>query len=124
MESWIEAWQELRRTIPGQPRCPEHPDYPCVHTLVQGVPNDIIDVSDAGILVRSHRTMNEDFIEAGRFERWWQHLIAHGSASIDVGDPHNPHRWRSRIVGAILAAGLPRHVRYTGGSTLEYLGRP
>lgn len=123
MESWSEIWQELRRNSLNLPRCSEHPEYPYFQTLVQGVPNDIVNVSEAGFLVRSHRTMNEDFIEAARFEKWWLHLVAHGSASIDVRNRNNPHRWRARAVGAMLAAGLPRHVRCVGESTLEYIGR-
>ena len=121
-DDWTEIWKELRRNIASQPRCPEHPEHPCVHTLLLGVTNDILAVREAGLLVRSHRTMNQDFIPARRIERWWRHLIAHGTASIQAGDPNNPRRWRARLVGAVLAAGLPGHVRYAGDNTLEYIG--
>ena len=122
MERWDEVWQEFRRNIASQPCCPEHPEYPYVRTLLLGVPNDVVDVSEQGFTVRSHHTMNEDFIPARRIEKWWQHLVAHGSASIHAGDPNNPRRWRARLVGALLTVGLPRHVKYAGGNTLEYIG--
>ena len=122
MGNWYAVWKELRHNITSQPRCAEHPKYPCVHTLLQGVTNDIIDVSEAGLLVRSHRTMNEDFVPARRIERWWEHLVAHGSASIQAGDANNPRRWRARLVGAILVAGLPKSVKYVGDNTLQYVG--
>lgn len=120
MGNWNAVWEELRRNIDRQPRCAEHPEHPCVQTLLLGVTNDILEVSEAGLRVRSHRTMKEDFIPARRIEKWWQHLITRGSASIHAGDPNNPRRWRARLVGAILMAGLPRHVRYIGENTLEY----
>jgi hypothetical protein len=121
MERWPAIWKELRHNLSHQPRCPDHPEHPCVHTLVQGVPNDILEIRDDGILVRSHRTMNADFIPAHRVQRWWEHLATHGSASLHTGSENNPHRWRSRIVGAVVALGLPRHVRPVDGSTLELI---
>jgi hypothetical protein len=68
--------------------------------------NDVIDVSREGITVRSHRTKRDDFIGVSIFETWWEHLIEKGSASLRPGHSNNPHRYRSRIVGAIMAAGL------------------
>ncbi len=97
----------------------QHPDYPHVRTVVQGVINDLLEIDEGGILVRSHRTNREDYIEAGRFRTWWEHLTIHGSASLHPGDPNNPHRWRSRVVGAMLLAGLPNRLRQVHGDTIE-----
>jgi hypothetical protein len=121
MERWPTIWKELRENILSRPKCPEHPDHPCVRTLARGVPNDILAVGEEGILARSHKTMNEDFIPARRFETWWNHLDEHGSASLRAGAANNPHRWRSRIVGALLAAGLADRVR-VNGDMLERVG--
>jgi hypothetical protein len=117
--NWPAVWQELRDNLAKQPPCPHHPEYPHVSTLSQQVINDIIKVSESGILVRSHRTFHEDFIEASRFEIWWKHLDANRSASLYSGRPNNPHPWRARIVGAIMATCLPDRVRVVNSNMIE-----
>jgi hypothetical protein len=97
--TWDAFWQELCNQLTMQPACPQHPAYPHVRTIRQGVINDLIDISERGILVRSHRTVREDLIEPRRFEIWWNHLVTYGSASLHPGDPHNPHPWRSSVTG-------------------------
>jgi hypothetical protein len=119
---WPAAWQEIQRNIAKQPRCPQHPEYPTVSTLAQKSPNDIISITDKGILVRSHKTMREDFIEVRRFEIWWDYLTQNGSASLKPGGTDNPHPWRSKIVGAILAAGLPKVIKAADANTLKSIG--
>jgi hypothetical protein len=88
---------------------------------VQGNINDIIRKDDKGIVLRSHKSMREDYIEARRFQVWWNHLASEGSASLAPGDPNNPHRWRSRIVGAILGKCLPSRIRIVGTSDIELI---
>jgi len=117
--NWLAVWQELRDNVAKQPPCPQHPEYPHVSTLSQRVINDIVEVGENGILVRSHRSNNEDFIEARRFKTWWNHLVTYGSASLDPGGSNNPHPWRSRIVGAIMAICLPDKIRVVDSSTIE-----
>jgi hypothetical protein len=109
---WQQVWQELRDALLLQPRCPDHPEYPCVRTLRQGIVNDIIRVGPDGVLVRSHQTNRDDFIEADRFRVWWDHLQRFGTASLAPNDQNNPNPWRARIVGAILAGCLPARVRW------------
>ena len=116
---WPAVWQELRDNLAHQPPCPEHPEYPCVRTLAQGLINDIINVGENGIIVRSHRTLREDYIEASRFQTWWNHLVSKGSARLAPGAPNNPHRWRSRIVGAIMGTCLPNRIRVVGTGAIE-----
>jgi len=111
IKPWPEMWQELQTKLRKLPPCPEHHQYPCVRTLAQGVVNDIVDVSSKGVKVRSHRTEATDSIKKSIFERWWNHLVAEGSASLRPGDSNNPDAYRSRIVGAILAACLPDKIR-------------
>jgi len=111
-EVWEEAWLALREALTRQSRCQEHPDHPCVRTLVQEVVNDIIRVGPDGIVVRSHRTSREDPIEASRFRVWWEQLQREGFASLIPGGDNNPHRWRSRVVGAIWARCLPRQIEW------------
>jgi hypothetical protein len=123
LPTWETIWNELRGALAAQSPCPQHPKYPQVRTVVQGVINDLLSIDEQGILVRSHRTQHEDFIEARRFAVWWDHLTAHGSASLHPGDPNNPHRWRSRIVGAMLLTGLPNRLRLVHGDTIELLGQ-
>ncbi len=118
--NWPEVWQQLCTSISQQPRCPQHPEYPCVRTLSLGIINDILEVSDEGILVRSHRTLHDDFIEASRFEVWWKQLSTSGQASLVPGGVGNPHRWRARIVGAIMATCLPELIKTVSPNTLEY----
>ena len=118
---WQTVWKELRDNLAKQPHCREHPDYPCVKTLAQEITNDMIEISEEGITVRSHRTYREDFIEARRFRIWWNHLISKGSASIKPGDANNPHPWRSRIVGAIFAHCLPDRIRVVDNNCIEFI---
>ena len=40
--NWPEVWQRLCASISQQPRCPQHPEYPCVRTLSQGIINDYL----------------------------------------------------------------------------------
>lgn len=117
--TWPAVWRELRERLAALPRCPQHPAYPHIRTLRQGVVNDVIEISELGILVRSHRTQREDRIEARRFELWWSHLILRGSASLRPDDLNNPHPWRSRIVGAIILTALPDRTRLVHGDTIE-----
>jgi hypothetical protein len=119
--NWSVIWQELCDNLTQQPRCLEHPSYPCFRTLAQGVINDIIKIDEHGLWVRSHRTLHEDYIEEKRLETWWTHLAAHKTASLSPGDPNNPHPWRSRLVGAILATGLPHRIRRLDTGTLALL---
>lgn len=118
---WQLIWKEMQNNLISQPRCPEHPEYPCVKSLSQGVINDILQVDMKGILLRSHRSNNEDFIDAKRFETWWNHLKDKKSASLTPGDPENPNPWRSRIVGAIIAACLPKKIRIIGSNIIELI---
>jgi hypothetical protein len=104
---WEEVWQELQNNLKLQPPCDEHPEYRCIYTLKQDVPNDIMRVGDDGVLIRSHSTMQEDFIKVEVFRTWWEHLRNHRTASLVEGDPNNPERWRSRVVGAIWFRCLP-----------------
>ena len=116
---WSVVWQELRENLVKQPPCPDHPEYPHVRTLVRHVINDVIEVCEHEICVRSHLTSHPDPIKAGRFKIWWDHLVAKGSASLSPGDPNCPHPWRSCIVGAIIATCLPHRIRVVSPSTIE-----
>lgn len=109
-ESWSDVWRELRNNMRSQPPCPEHPEYPHVRTLHLGVINDIVEVAEHTLRVRSHRSRNEDTIEARTMETWWDHLLANGSASTDPDSANCPHIWRARVVGAILATCLPSRI--------------
>ena len=122
--NWSVVWQELRDNLAKQPRCPQHPDYPHINTLVQQVINDIIEVGEGGILVRSHRTFHKDFIEASRLETWWNHLVANKSASLHPGDPNNPHPWRARLVDAIMVTCLPNMIRVVNADTVKLVQQP
>lgn len=120
---WPAVWVELRTNLESQPKCSIHPAYPHVKTLSQHVVNDIIQVEEEKILVRSHRTLREDSIEAQRFETWWNHLVTDGSASLVPGDPNNAHPWRSRVVGAILAVCLPNRILRDGQDLIRLIRR-
>jgi hypothetical protein len=111
-DSWEVVWQELREALLAQPARDGGIGLPCVHTLGLEVANDIVRVGEDGVLVRSERTGRDDFIEARRFQAWWDHLKAEGMASLIPGEEGNPHRWRSRLVGAIWARCLPGRVEW------------
>ena len=111
---WPEVWQELQNELRNQPRCPEHPQYPCVTTLALGVINDIVEVSEEGIKIVSHLTGHEDFLKASQVKKWWDHLVMTGSASLRPDDA--PDSDRSRIVGAILVTCLPNRITLDEGS--------
>ena len=108
---WPAVWQELRDNLTRQPACPEHPEYCHVKTMSRGVINDVLEVSDDGIRVRSHRTGRVDFIQAFHFRTWWDHLAANGSASLYPGSGNTPPARRARIVSAIMVACLPNRIR-------------
>lgn len=113
-ELWEQVWDELRGELTRQPRCAEHPEFPCVRTLAQGAVNDILDVNRDEIRVRSHRTNNEDLIPASSFRAWWLHLEQHATASLNPNDPNCPWSDRAVLVGAILARCLPHRVEHEG----------
>jgi hypothetical protein len=121
-ESWEVVWKELREALTKQPRCTEHPKYPSVRTLGQQVINDIIDVDASEVVVRSHKTMKEDHIEAERFRIWWEHLQHHGTASLVPDDKNNPHPWRSRVVGAFWVRCLPMRVHHKSSREIQLVG--
>jgi hypothetical protein len=116
---WQSIWKEMQNNLINQPRCPDHPEYPHVRSLAQGVINDILEVDEKGVRIRSHLSDNEDFIDAERFEIWWNHLLDYKSASLVPGAPNNPHLWRSRIVGAIIATCLPDKIKIVDPKTIE-----
>ena len=109
-DQWTRVWSDLRANLAARPRCPQHPGLPCVSTLANRVINDILDITDEGITVRSHRTRRSDVIPASVFRRWWRHLETGSPASLRPGAPDNPDADRSRVVGAILVTCLPRLV--------------
>lgn len=118
-DNWPKIWKQLRANLASRPHCPEHPEFPHVRTLVRGVINDVIAIEQDGLRVRSHRSENEDFIEAERFRRWWQHLCQKGYASIKTGHPTNPDPWRSSVVGAIFVQALSGYVKQAGPSEIK-----
>jgi hypothetical protein len=119
--TWADLWQELRQNLHAQPRCQVHPKYPCVSTLAQGVVNDIIEIGDQGITVRSHRTLRKRLIRATQLKAWWDHLLVVGSASLTSRSPNCPRTGHARVVGALLAAGLPNRIRVVDHNTIELI---
>jgi len=119
MSDWTTVWSELRKNLLNQPTCPIHSNYPCVRTLAQGVINDVIHVGKDEIIVRSHRTMRRDSIGRRRFRTWWQYLEENGFVSLKSGAQDNPHPWRSRLVGAIMATCLPLRIKIVNNNLLE-----
>jgi transcriptional regulator with XRE-family HTH domain len=116
-ELWNRIWDELQLGLRSQPPCPIHSEYPCIRTLGQEIVNDILEVTNEGVLVRSHRTNKDDVIPVKRFRKWWDHLVEYGDASLEPGDSNNPDPWRSRVVGAIWAWCLPKRIERSGVST-------
>jgi len=48
--------EQIKRILKSLPRCPQHPEYPYVTTLSQKIKNDILEITEKGITVRSHKT--------------------------------------------------------------------
>ncbi|MBS0266899.1 MAG: HNH endonuclease [Planctomycetes bacterium] len=113
-ELWDQVWAELRCELSHQPRCIEHPEFPCIGTLGQGAVNDILQVDQDGIRVRSHRTNNEDVITPSSFRAWWVHLQKFGTATLDPNDPNCPRSDRAVLVGAIFAVCLRNRIEHEG----------
>ncbi|MEK6633758.1 MAG: helix-turn-helix transcriptional regulator [Nitrospirota bacterium] len=120
---WPTIWSKIRENLRNEPRCPRHSNCPHVKSMVQGVINDILSIETTEIVVRSHRTNNVDTIPEERFKTWWEHLKMHGSASLTPGGKNNPHPWRSRIVGAILASALPEEIEADGSNSISLKGK-
>ena len=112
---WDDVWSGLRANLLKQPRCADHPQYPCVRTLVEKSVNDVLAIDRTGIRVRSHRTANEDVIPVASFKAWWNHLEQRGTAALRPGHPNCPRSDRARLVGAIIAHCLPDRVEVEGG---------
>jgi 5-methylcytosine-specific restriction endonuclease McrA len=123
-ELWEQVWAELRGGLSRQPRCAEHPDFPCVRTLSRGAINDIISVDRDGVRVRSHQTSNEDIIPATSFRAWWVHLQQHGNAALDPNDPNCPRSDRAVLVGAIYTCCLPNRIGRLGPNRISMLPPP
>lgn len=117
--SWPVIWAKFQDNLRNEPKCRRHPDYPHVKSMVQGVINDILQIETNSITIRSHRTNNVDLIPEDRFKTWWDHLQVHGSASLIPGDKNNPHPWRSRIVGAILASALANEIEVEDSNSIS-----
>lgn len=117
--SWPVIWAKFQENLRNEPKCIRHPNYPHVKSMAQGVVNDILLIETTSITIRSHRTNNVDIIPEDRFRTWWDHLEGHGSASLIPGDKNNPHPWRSRIVGAILASALPEKIEVEGSNSIS-----
>jgi 5-methylcytosine-specific restriction endonuclease McrA len=109
-----QVWKQLQAGLARQPRCPEHPEFPCVNTLSEGVRNDVLAVGEDGVRLRSHRSGNERLIPVRCFRTWWTYLARHGEASLVPGAPDNPDRQNSKVVGAIWVRCLPNLVRSVG----------
>lgn len=111
---WEQVWRELRDNLERQPHCREHPEYPCVRTLNQGVINDILRLDDKGVQVRSHRTKNPRVISVGSFRAWWEHLEKNGT----IEESPTGH---GRVIGTILARCLPNRIAHDGGKKFRLL---
>ena len=122
---WLQVWKELTDNLSRQPRCPAHPQYPCIATLAQKSINDILVVHLRGIKVRSHRSGKEDFVDIDVFKTWWDHLLEFGSASVNTNDPNTPKTKRSSLIAAIFATCLPDliEVREEPRLTIEYVNQ-
>ena len=120
--TWFTVWTKFLSNLANERKCPQHPKFPHVRSMVQGVINDVLEIGNAGIRVRSHRTNNADFIPQERFRTWWEHLVQHGSASLVPGGVNNPHPWRSRIVGAIMATALPEEIEVENSNAILLKG--
>jgi hypothetical protein len=119
METWDQIWEEIRTAAIGLPRCPNHPEFPCVRTLRRPVINDITHVDLAGIWVKSHISNKNDKISVAAFRRWWSYLQQNNSASLNPGDENNPRSMRSVLVGAILVACLPDRIAFDGSDSIR-----
>ena len=123
MSDWTTVWSELRRNLQDQPPCPEHPEYPYVRTLVTRVINDVIHVGEDGIIVRSHRKLNERFITEKIFRTWWQYLEQYGLTSLKPGADNNPRSSHSCIVGAIMGTCLPNRIKIVNKNLIEFVNQ-
>ncbi len=65
---WEEVWQEMRSALKRQPR---------IHTLVHRTVNDILEVGEKEIAVRSHHPKGKPKdrrISEAEFRKWWDRL--------------------------------------------------
>jgi hypothetical protein len=126
MRNFEEFYEKLQTGLRNQPKCPDHPEYPCVRTLIQEVPNDIIKIESEGITVRSYRTENNDIISKEVFRDWYTWLFEERrTASLNPDDnQNNPNRDRSRIVGAIIAKCFPDIIKKEDGGRAIRLDGP
>lgn len=116
--AWSVVWHQLRQNLAALPRCPSHRRYPHVTTLVNKVTNDILEVNETGITLRSHRTGVERRVAVSVFKAWWDTLVTHGTVSL-ASPPGTQH---SRVVAAVLAASLPHRMRYVAGQLIRAAG--
>jgi len=57
--SWEEVWKELQDGLKHQPLCPIDKEYPHIPTLSLRSINDILEVGEKEVRVRSHNPKGE-----------------------------------------------------------------
>jgi hypothetical protein len=125
MRNFEEFYEKLKTELKNQSPCSDHPEHPCVETLIKHVKNDIINTESEGITVRSHISNNDDFIPKDHFRRWYERLFEEGrKASLDPSDKqNNPESDRSCIVGALIAKCFPDVIIVEDGGRAIRLNR-
>lgn len=121
--TWDQIWEELQDGLKHQPPCPINPEYGRILTLRQKTVNDILEVGDKEVCVRSHHPKGNDKdkdncrrIVREDFRKWWEHLCREGTASFTGGD--RPTAGNSSVVAAILVRCLPTRVAHRGNGTI------
>lgn len=107
-----QVWQELRAGLANAARCPQHPEFPCVYTLARLVPNDIVEITEDEVAVRSHDTYRIRRIPRERFQELWDALASAGSARFRTGN-------NGSVVGAIYVRCLSIRVAESGRNEIR-----
>jgi hypothetical protein len=121
---WEQVWGELQDALKGQPPCPIHKKYPHILTLNKSSINDVLEVGENEVCVRSHKPKGTDQdkdnrrrIDVNVFRKWWE-LLRRGAVPFTKGFP-TPN---SSVVAAILVRCLPGRIAQTGnGRTIELI---
>jgi len=64
LPAWKKMWSILQECLKTQPKYPEHPEYPHIKTISKKKINDVIEVKQDFIVLRSHLTKNKRQISA------------------------------------------------------------
>lgn len=124
LSSWSSIWRQVQRRMRKQPPCITHPKFPSIKTLARETVNDVIDVRDKGITLRSHEHKRKDnenrFFPQERFRKWWTDCVDSGGVTTTNKARRERHEAPNGcIVDAVMVRCLDKDYLHQNSSNLK-----